>query len=59
METVPEYELVFLNELQDKLERLDPRRTPVAGLYRILGRYADALKNAKTARIALRTTAAY
>lgn len=42
MENVPGYELVFLNELYDKLKHLDPCHTPVAGLYRILGRYAEA-----------------
>ncbi|KAF9170256.1 hypothetical protein BGX21_009184 [Mortierella sp. AD011] len=41
MENVPEYKLVFLNELHEDLKRLDPHRTPIAGLYRILGRLTD------------------
>ncbi|KAF9112634.1 hypothetical protein BGX27_003022 [Mortierella sp. AM989] len=41
MEIAPEYQLVFLNELHDKLKQLDPRRNRIAGLYRILGRLTD------------------
>ncbi|KAF9357260.1 hypothetical protein BGX26_004003 [Mortierella sp. AD094] len=41
MENVPEYKLVFLNELHEELKQLDPRRTSIAGLYRILGRLTD------------------
>ncbi|KAG0308300.1 hypothetical protein BGZ98_008376 [Dissophora globulifera] len=41
MENVPEHDLVFLNELHDRLRRLDPRRTPNAGLYRVLGRLIE------------------
>ncbi|KAI1317180.1 hypothetical protein EDD11_008872 [Mortierella claussenii] len=41
MESTAAYKLVFLNELHDKLKRLDPRRTPNAGLYRVLGRLGE------------------
>ncbi|KAF9351314.1 hypothetical protein BGX34_000659 [Mortierella sp. NVP85] len=51
MEYVPEYELVFLNELHEKLKCLDPRRTPVAGLYRILGRLVEHDLNRQIAKI--------
>ncbi|KAI7827042.1 hypothetical protein BC939DRAFT_501382 [Gamsiella multidivaricata] len=38
MENVPECEIIFLNELHEKLKRIDPRLGSNAGLYRILGR---------------------
>ncbi|KAF9193286.1 hypothetical protein BGZ51_003807 [Haplosporangium sp. Z 767] len=37
----PEYKLVFLNELHERLKRLDPHRVQTAGLYRILGRLVE------------------
>ncbi|KAG0257586.1 hypothetical protein BG011_003866 [Mortierella polycephala] len=37
----PEYKLVFLNELHERLKRLDPQRMHNAGLYRILGRLVE------------------
>ncbi|KAF9980784.1 hypothetical protein BGZ65_004689 [Modicella reniformis] len=41
MEQLPEHKQVFLNELHEELKSLDPRRTPIAGLYRILGRLVE------------------
>ncbi|KAF8986142.1 hypothetical protein BGZ46_009253 [Entomortierella lignicola] len=41
MDNVVEYQLVFLNELHDKLKQLDPQRNRIAGLYRIIGRLTD------------------
>ncbi|KAF8936528.1 hypothetical protein EDD21DRAFT_58052 [Dissophora ornata] len=41
MENVPEYDLVFLNELHEKLRRLNPQRDSSAGLCRILGRLTE------------------
>ncbi|KAF9085651.1 hypothetical protein BGX27_003409, partial [Mortierella sp. AM989] len=38
METADEYQLVFLNELHDKLKQLNTYSNRIAGLYRVLGR---------------------
>ncbi|ORZ08536.1 hypothetical protein BCR41DRAFT_359368 [Lobosporangium transversale] len=38
MDDVPAYELVFLNELHDRLKLLNPWYTTSAGLFRVLGR---------------------
>jgi hypothetical protein len=40
-----------LNELHEELKGLDPRRTPVAGLYRILGRLVEHNINTQVAKI--------
>ncbi|KAF9958626.1 hypothetical protein BGZ65_001301 [Modicella reniformis] len=51
MGNVPEYELVFLNELHEKLKRLNPKKTPFAGLYRILGRLIEYDLSSQIAKV--------